>query len=84
MSDLRPRSRSIDGIARHGRPRPSRPALTLAKFVAEAIAVVAVSAASVAGIAVTQITSNIKTWPCPDRSRAHCRTSDRSRTASTS
>ncbi len=65
MSDLRPRSRSIDGIARHGRLRPTRPALTVAKFVAAAIAVVAVSAASVAGIAVTQITSNIKTVALP-------------------
>ena len=65
MSDLRPRSRSIDGIARHGRLRPSRPAFTVAKFVAAAIAVVAVSAASVAGIAVTQITSNIKTVALP-------------------
>ena len=65
MSDLRPRSRSIDGIARHGRLRPSRPALTVAKFVAAVIAVVAVSAASVAGIAVTQITSNIKTVALP-------------------
>ena len=65
MSDLRPRSHSIDGIARHGRLRPSRPALTVAKFVAAAIAVLAVSAASVAGIAVTQITSNIKTVALP-------------------
>ena len=69
MSDLRPRSRSIDGIARHGRLRPSRPALTVAKFVAAAIAVVAVSAASVAGIAVTQITSNIKTVALPGEKR---------------
>ncbi|MHC5794760.1 LCP family protein [Lacisediminihabitans sp. FW035] len=61
MSDLRPRSRSISGIARHGRLRPSRPAVTVLKFVAAAAAVVAVSAASVAGIAVTQITNNIKT-----------------------
>lgn len=65
MSDPRPRSRSIDGIARHGRLRPSRPTLTVVKFVAAAIAVVAVSAASVAGIAVTQITSGIKTVALP-------------------
>lgn len=60
MSDLRPRSRSISGIARHGRLRPSRPAVTVLKFVAAALAVVAVSAASVAGIAVTQFTSGIE------------------------
>jgi LCP family protein required for cell wall assembly len=65
MSDLRPRSRSISGIARHGRLRPSRPAVTVLKFLAAAAAVVAVSAASVAGIAVTQITNNIKTVALP-------------------
>ena len=61
MSDPRPRSRSIPGIARHGRLRPSRPAVTVLKFVAAAVVVAAVSAASVAGIAVTQLTNSIKT-----------------------
>jgi LCP family protein required for cell wall assembly len=65
MSDLRPRSRSIDGIARHGRLLPSRPGVTVLKFVAAAVAVVVVSAASVAGIAVTQFTNNIKTVALP-------------------
>ena len=65
MSDLRPRSRSIDGIARHGRLRPSHPALTVLKFAAALVAVVAVSAASVAGIAVTQLTNNINTVALP-------------------
>ncbi|QNE45633.1 LytR family transcriptional regulator [Glaciihabitans sp. INWT7] len=65
MSDLRPRSRSIDGIARHGQLRRSRPAVTVLKFVGAALAVVAVSAASVAGIAVTQITNNIKSVALP-------------------
>ncbi|MET4702790.1 LCP family protein [Frigoribacterium sp. UYMn621] len=60
MSDLRPRSRSIDGIARHGQLRRSRPAVTVLKFVGAALAVVAVSVASVAGIAVSQITNNAK------------------------
>jgi LCP family protein required for cell wall assembly len=67
MSDLRPRSRSIDGIARHGRLLPSRPGVTVLKFLAAAVAVavVVVSAASVAGIAVTQFTNNIKTVALP-------------------
>jgi len=65
MSELRPRSRSIDGIARHGRLLPSRPGVTVLKFVAAAVAVVVVSAASVAGIAVTQFTNNIKTVALP-------------------
>ena len=65
MSELRPRFRSIDGIARHGRVRPSRPALTALKFVAGAITVVAVSAASVAGIAVSGIANNINSVALP-------------------
>jgi LCP family protein required for cell wall assembly len=65
MSDLRPRSRSISGIARHGQLRPTRPAVTVLKFIAAALAVVAVSAASVAGIAVTRFTSGIKTVALP-------------------
>ena len=65
MSELRPRSRSIDGMARHGRLLPSRPGVTVLKFVAAAVAVVVVSAASVAGIAVTQFTNNIKTVALP-------------------
>ena len=65
MSELRPRSRSIDGIARHGRLLPSRPGVTVLKFVAAAVAVVVVSAASVAGIAVTQFTNNIETVALP-------------------
>lgn len=65
MSDLHHRSRAISGIARHGQLRPSRPAVTVLKFVAAVVAVVAVSAASVAGIAVTQITNGIKTVALP-------------------
>ncbi|MBG6109008.1 LCP family protein [Frigoribacterium sp. CG_9.8] len=65
MSDLRPRSRSIGGIARHGRLRSSRPIVTVLKFVGAAIAVVAVSAASVAGIAVAGIASKINSVALP-------------------
>ena len=84
MSDLRPRSRSIDGIARHGRLLPSRPGVTVLKFVAAAVAVVVVSAASVAGIAVTQFTNNIKTVALPGETQGPRRTWDHSRAASTS
>ncbi|MET4783318.1 LCP family protein [Glaciihabitans sp. UYNi722] len=63
MSELRPRSRSkaIDGVARHGRLRASNPFVTVLKFVGAAVAVVAVSAASVAGITLSQFTGDIKT-----------------------
>lgn len=61
MSDLRPRSRGIDGIARHGRLRQSNPALTVLKFIATALAVVMVSVASVSAIALGQLNGNIKT-----------------------
>ncbi len=61
MSDLRPRSRGIDGIARHGRLRQSTPALTVLKFIATALAVVMVSVASVSAIALGQLNGNIKT-----------------------
>jgi LCP family protein required for cell wall assembly len=62
MSETRPRSdRSrLAGIARHGRLKKSHSAVTILKFLAAALAVVVVSAASVAGIAVSQLKSNIK------------------------
>ena len=65
MGEFRPRSRSIAGIARHGVLRPSRPAVTVLKFVAAALAVVLVSAVSVAGITVSQFTNNIKSVRLP-------------------
>ncbi|MBC7763908.1 MAG: LCP family protein, partial [Candidatus Saccharibacteria bacterium] len=61
MSDLRPRSRSVSGIARHGQLHASGPVVTVLKFVASALAVVLVSAVSIGGIAVSQINNNIKT-----------------------
>ncbi len=61
MSDLRPRSRSVSGIARHGQLHASGPVVTVLKFVAAALAVVLVSAVSIGGIAVSQINNNIKT-----------------------
>ncbi len=60
MSDLRPRSRSISAIARHGRLKRSRPALVVLKFVAVALAVVLVSVVSVAGIWLTHLDRGIK------------------------
>ena len=62
MSATRPRSHRSGpvGIARHGRLRTSKPALTVLKFVAAALAVVLVSGASVAAIALNQLNSNIK------------------------
>ncbi len=63
MSDMRPRNRSrgISGIARHGQLTKSNPFVTVLKFIAAALAVVLVSAASVTVIAFTQLNSNIKT-----------------------
>jgi LCP family protein required for cell wall assembly len=63
MSETRPRSNrsGVAGIARHGRLKKSHAAVTILKFVAAALAVVLVSAASVAGIAFSQIKSSIKT-----------------------
>ena len=61
MSDLRPRSRPVAGIARHGQLHASGPVVTVLKFVAAALAVVLVSAVSIGGIAVSQINNNIKT-----------------------
>ena len=63
MSEFRPRarSRSVSGIARHGRLKPSHPLVTILNFLGASIAVLAVSAASVAGITLGQFTSDIKT-----------------------
>ena len=69
MSDLRPRSRSVAGIARHGQLHASGPVVTVLKFVAAALAVALVSAASIAGIAVSQINNNIKTVALPGETR---------------
>ena len=60
-SDLRPRSRSIAGIARHDQLRASTPVVTVLKFVAAALAVVLVSGVSIPGIAVSPMADNIKT-----------------------
>ncbi|MEO9094534.1 MAG: LytR family transcriptional regulator, partial [Microbacteriaceae bacterium] len=63
MSDLRPRSYSSKKpgtLARHGQLRPHGPAKTLAKFVAAALAVVLVSGASVAAVAVWDVVGNVK------------------------
>jgi anionic cell wall polymer biosynthesis LytR-Cps2A-Psr (LCP) family protein len=49
------------GIARHGRLKKSSPVPAILKFLAAAIAVVLVSAASVAAIAVNTVTSKVKT-----------------------
>jgi LCP family protein required for cell wall assembly len=71
MSDLRPRtnSRSIDGIARHGRLRRPSATATVVKFVAVALAVVLVSVASVAGIAFSQLSHNIKSVALPGETK---------------
>lgn len=63
MSDLRPRTRSraVDGIARHGRLKESNPYLTVLKLLGAAVAVLAVSAAAVTGITLSQLTGAIKT-----------------------
>jgi LCP family protein required for cell wall assembly len=62
VSDLRPRDRSaaIDGIARHGRLKAASPVKTVLGFLAATVAVLAVSAASVAGITVSQLKGDIK------------------------
>ncbi|HEY9499677.1 MAG TPA: LCP family protein [Terrimesophilobacter sp.] len=64
MSDPRPRGRRASGpraFARHGRLRRSNPWLAAVKYVAAAMAVVLVSGASVAGYAVWNLESGIKT-----------------------
>ena len=63
MSEFRPRARSraVDGIARHGRLASSNPFLTILKFLGVAVAVVAVSAATLAGITFGQFNGGIKT-----------------------
>ena len=61
MSETRSRNRrGVAGIARHGRLKKPRAAVTVVKFLAATLAVVVVSAASVAGIAVSQLKSNIR------------------------
>jgi len=64
MSDLRPRSRRaaaarVSGIARHGRLRKSSPWPALFKFLGAALVVVLVSAVSVSGIVVNNITTKL-------------------------
>lgn len=63
MSDLRPRSYSSKKpgtLARHGQLRSHGPVKTLAKFIAAALAVVLVSGASVAAVAVWDVVGNVK------------------------
>jgi LCP family protein required for cell wall assembly len=62
MSDTRRRSSRFGapGIARHGRLTKSHATVTIVKFLAAALAVVLVSAASVAGITLSQIKADIK------------------------
>ena len=65
MSDLRPRSRRaaaarVSGIARHGRLRKSSPWPALFKFLGAALVVVLVSAASVSGIVLNNISAKIQ------------------------
>jgi LCP family protein required for cell wall assembly len=64
MSDLRPRSKRaaaarVSGIARHGRLRRSSPWPALFKFLGAALIVVLVSAVSVSGIVVNNITTKL-------------------------
>ncbi|TXN29506.1 LCP family protein [Lacisediminihabitans profunda] len=63
MSETRPRSNrsGVPGIARHGRLKKSHATVAVLKFLAAALAVVLVSGACVAGIALSQIKGNIKT-----------------------
>ena len=62
LTELRRRSSpAIAGIARHGQLKASHSVLTVLKFVAVALTVLLVSAASVAGIAVSQLSNGIKT-----------------------
>jgi len=62
MSETRLRNRpGGSGIARHGRLNQSHATVTVLKFLATALAVVVVSVASVAGIAVSQLKGNVKT-----------------------
>lgn len=62
--ELRPRSnrsKKIEGIARHGRLRKASPWGTILTFIGAAMAVVLVSGASVAAIAVSQLAADIDT-----------------------
>lgn len=62
MSETRLRNRpGVSGIARHGRLKQSHAIVTVLKFLATALAVVVLSVASVAGIAVSQLKGNIRT-----------------------
>jgi len=61
VSDLRPRPYHVRAALRHGRVKGSRPTLTALKYLSAGLAVVLVSAVTVAGISLTQISNNIKT-----------------------
>ena len=63
MSGFRPRRGSVAraGIARHGRLPRSSAALAVVRFVSLGIAVLLVSGASLAAVAVTQLSNNIET-----------------------
>lgn len=66
-SELRPRNNGpkLSGIARHGRLRKPSPVSGLLKFIAAGLAVILVSGASVAAIAITGVSSQIKTVEIP-------------------